>query len=166
MPKNLIWVQMLKLAEYAVVTAEVPDEIALALNLSLCPCKCEGCHSPYLARNFGQTLNDSLLNHLISINKGITCIAFMGGDNDPKAVEKLSFGVHLRSDYPYKTAWYSGREDLPEGINIGVFDYIKLGPYKKEFGPLNKRTTNQRFYKVRHNMDSHNLEDITYKFWK
>lgn len=165
---------MLKLAEYAVVMAEVPDEITLALNLSLCPCKCEGCHSSYLQRNVGEVLTQSLLYHLISINKGITCVAFMGGDNSPREVDKLAFAVRLRSDYPYRVAWYSGRDELSKDIHLSNFNYIKLGPYKKEFGPLNKRTTNQRFYEVqmcREYIEEtgepvYGLVDITEKFWK
>ena len=47
-------------------------------------------------------------------------------------------------------------------LNLHDFDFIKLGPYKEEFGPLNSKTTNQRMYRV-HNSE---LEDITNKFWK
>lgn len=39
---------------------------------------------------------------------------------------------------------------------------IKLGPYKEEFGPLNSKATNQRFYKV----NGKELIDITNLFWK
>ena len=41
------------------------------------------------------------------------------------------------------------------------FNFIKLGSYKKEFGPLNKSTTNQKLYLVVGNPAI--LEDITYK---
>ena len=39
---------------------------------------------------------------------------------------------------------------------------IKLGPYIEELGPLNSKTTNQRFYKV----NEKELIDITNLFWK
>ena len=39
---------------------------------------------------------------------------------------------------------------------------IKLGPYIEELGPLNSKTTNQRFYKIEKNK----LVDITNLFWK
>jgi hypothetical protein len=42
-----------------------------------------------------------------------------------------------------------------------VFDYIKVGEYKEEYGPLNKETTNQRLYEI----TSNNVIDITSKFW-
>ena len=41
---------------------------------------------------------------------------------------------------------------------MSLFDYVKVGPYKKEFGPLNERTTNQRLY--------YHREDITSRFWR
>jgi len=35
---------------------------------------------------------------------------------------------------------------MPENGIMEYLDYIKLGPYKEEFGPINKNTTNQRLY--------------------
>lgn len=142
-----------------VVFAEVPDEVTLAVNISNCPCHCKGCHSSYLAEDIGKPLNWDSLNALIYINTGISCVAFMGGDNDPKVVNRLAGKV---KSLGLKTAWYSGRQELSKDINLEYFDYIKLGPYMEEFGPLNSRTTNQRMYKV-HDCE---LEDITSKFWK
>ena len=40
---------MLKYVDTKVVFAEVPDEVTLAINISNCPCHCDGCHSEYLA---------------------------------------------------------------------------------------------------------------------
>ena len=57
---------------------------------------------------------------------------------------------------------YSGRQELSKDIELSNFDFIKLGPYKEEFGPLNSKTTNQRFYKV----NGKELIDITSRFWK
>jgi hypothetical protein len=45
------------------------------------------------------------------------------------------------------------------------FDYIKIGPYIKDRGPLNNPNTNQRMYKIDHEF-YHNFVDITNKFWK
>lgn len=150
---------MLKYVDVKVVFAEVPDEVTLAVNISNCPCHCKGCHSSYLAEDIGKPLNWDSLNALIYINTGISCVAFMGGDNDPKVVNRLAGKV---KSLGLKTAWYSGRQELSKDVNLEYFDYIKLGPYMEEFGPLNSRTTNQRMYKV-HDCE---LEDITSKFWK
>ena len=68
-----------------------------------------------------------------------------------------------------KIGWYSGRDELTKDINLDWFDYIKIGHYDEDLGPLNKETTNQRLYLVQHNkipLDNYELEDITSKFWK
>lgn len=152
---------MLKYVDTKVVFQEVPDEITLAINISNCPCHCEGCHSPYLAEDIGEPLDLQHLTNLIDSNKGITCVCIMGGDANPSEVDDIA--QDIKEYYPeLKVGWYSGRQELSEDIELGNFDVIKLGPYKEEFGPLNSRTTNQRFYKV----NDGELVDITNKFWK
>ena len=150
---------MLKYLNTQVTFAEVPDEITLCINITGCKNGCKNCHSSYLAEDIGKPLNWGSLNALIYINTGISCVAFMGGDNDPKAVSRLAEKV---KSLGLKTAWYSGRQELSKDINLENFDYVKLGPYMEKFGPLNSRTTNQRMYKV-HDCE---LEDIRSKFWK
>ena len=152
---------MLKYVDAKVVFAEVPDEVTLAINISNCPCQCKGCHSSYLAQDIGTELTFNEVRKLIKKNSGISCIAIMGGDAEPDKVNTLASFItnHYNS---IKVAWYSGRQELSDSIDLFNFDYIKLGPYKEEFGPLNSRTTNQRFYKV----NGKELVDITSKFWK
>lgn len=162
---------MLKYVDAKVVFAEIPDEITLAINISGCPCNCKGCHSSYLAGDIGKPLieypkgySDDFIVHvdeLIEKSSGISCVSMMGGDSDPCLVNVLA--SYIKYTYPkLKVAWYSGRQELSDSIDLFNFDYIKLGPYKEEFGPLNSRTTNQRFYKV----SGRELVDITSKFWK
>lgn len=154
----------MKYVDAKVVFAEVPDEVTLAVNISNCPCHCKGCHSSYLAEDIGKPLNWDSLNALIYINTGISCVAFMGGDNDPKAVSRLAEKV---KSLGLKTAWYSGRQELSKDVNLENFDYVKLGPYIKDKGPLNSPTTNQRFYKIIHtSVPSTLLVDQTHLFWK
>ena len=72
----------------------------------------------------------------------ITCISFMGGDNDPKGVNLLAQYIH--EEHPqFKVAWYSGKTVTSV--------------------PLKKPTTNQRLY--RQNAQGE-FEDITSRFWK
>lgn len=151
---------MLKYVDAKVVFAEVPDEVTLAINISNCPCQCKGCHSSYLAQDIGTELTFNEVRKLIKNNSGISCIAFMGGDSEPKRIDALASFV--TNHYQLKVAWYSGRQELSKEIDLQNFDAIKLGPYIEELGPLNSRTTNQRFYKVNGN----ELVDITSKFWK
>ncbi len=152
---------MLKYVDTKVVFAEVPDEITLAINISNCPCQCKGCHSSYLAQDIGEPLDLQHLTNLIDSNKGITCVCIMGGDANSSEVDDIA--QDIKEYYPeLKVGWYSGRQELSKDIELSNFDYIKLGPYIEEFGPLNSRTTNQRFYKV----SDRELINITSKFWK
>lgn len=152
---------MLKYVDTKVVFAEMPDEITLAINISGCPCNCKGCHSSYLAEDIGEPLDLQHLTNLIDSNKGITCVGLMGGDANPSEVDDIA--QDIKEYYPeLKVGWYSGRQELSKDIELSNFDYIKLGPYIEEFGPLNSKTTNQRFYKV----NGKELVDITSRFWK
>lgn len=152
---------MLKYVDTKVVFAEVPDEITLAINISNCPCQCKGCHSSYLAQDIGEPLDLQHLTNLIDSNKGITCVCIMGGDANPSEVDDIA--QDIKEYYPeLKVGWYSGRQELDKDIELSNFDYIKLGPYIEEFGPLNSKATNQRFYKV----NGKELVDITNRFWK
>jgi len=147
-----------------VVFAEIPDEICLAINLSLCPHQCLGCHSPYLREDIGEELTEDVLDELIKNNPGITCVLFLGGDSDKERLKELASHVLGKG---YKVGWYSGEEDIDFFKYGWSFDYIKIGPYKKDLGPLNKRTTNQRLYKIGrlYNQQLIIKEDITNKFW-
>jgi anaerobic ribonucleoside-triphosphate reductase activating protein len=152
---------MLKYLNTQVTFAEVPDEITLCINITGCKNGCKNCHSSYLAQDIGTELTFNEVRKLIKKNSGISCIALMGGDAEPDKINTLASFIinHYGS---IKVAWYSGRQELNNNIDLCNFDYIKLGPYKEEFGPLNNRTTNQRFYKV----NGKELVDITNKFWK
>ncbi len=161
---------MVKVASYDVVFQEIPGEVTLALNLSNCPCHCPGCHSPHLAEDIGEPLDEELLDGLIARYKGlITCVAFMGGDANPAEVCRLAEYIQRQTtnDKRLKTAWYSGRPQAPFPLGEGrgeaiPFDYIKLGPYIESLGGLKSPTTNQRLYK----RVGDTWEDITASFWK
>lgn len=169
---------MLKYVDTRVVFAEIPDEITLAINISNCPCHCKGCHSSYLAEDIGNPLieypkgySDDFIIHideLIEKSPGISCVSMMGGDSDPTLVNVLA--SYLKNFYPdLKVAWYSGRQELAKEIELKNFDYIKLGPYIEELGPLDNPNTNQRLYeicRVNKLLDKFIMKDITSKFWK
>lgn len=156
---------MLKYHSTYIGFREIPDEISLCINISNCPNNCKGCHSPWLKEDVGKDLNIESLNALINKNKGISCICFMGGDQDFVEVSNLALSVKMRSDYPYKTAWYSGRQHIPNDLNINAFDYIKVGPYIEELGGLDNSNTNQRLYMIYPNYFGIIQIDITHKFW-
>lgn len=161
---------MLKYVDVKVTFAEVPDEVTLAINISNCPCQCKGCHSSYLAQDIGKPLNKTSLSELIEGNKGVSCVAFMGGDSN--VIHLVALASWVKTHTNLKVAWYSGRQELADVVarQLRWFDFIKLGPYKEELGPLNSRTTNQRFYEVEPFdeviLGDFVLSDITDKFWK
>ncbi|MCI6278908.1 MAG: 4Fe-4S cluster-binding domain-containing protein [Bacteroidales bacterium] len=152
---------MLKVAETTVVFSEIPGETTLALSLSGCPCRCPGCHSKYLWADVGEVLTEKLLDEMIARNRGeITCLCFLGGDGDTDGIRTLA--GYLRKEYPaLRVGWYSGRSVLPKGLDISLFDYIKLGPYLAHLGPLTATNTNQRLYRI----SGSRMEDITPLFW-
>lgn len=159
----------MKYVDTLVSFSEIPDEITLCINISQCPNNCKGCHSPWLREDIGEDLNIESLYNLIDKNKGVSCVCFMGGDQDPAEISNLAFAVKLRGDYLYKTAWYSGKQHIPDEINVSDFDYIKVGPYIEEFGGLDNPNTNQKMYevcKISKLPEKFILNDITNKFWK
>ena len=149
----------LRVASFDIVFQEVPGEVTLALNISGCPCRCPGCHSPHLWEDTGEPLTSGLLDDLIARYEGlVTCVAFMGGDQAPDEVFRLA--QYVKETHPMlKTAWCSGRIKMPTN---GTLDYVKLGPYVETLGGLKSERTNQRFYK----RVGDEWRDITSVFWK
>lgn len=154
---------MLKYVNSDIVFQEIPDEVTLAINISNCPCHCPGCHSRYLWDDVGLPLNPEAIDAFVGkYGSDLTCIAFMGGDSDPKGVDLLAQYVH--EEYPHlRVAWYSGRTVISPLIQKNDFDYIKIGPFIRHLGPLKRPTTNQRLYRQN---DQGEFEDITARFWK
>ena len=154
---------MLKYVNTGIVFQEIPDEMTLAINISNCPCRCPGCHSHYLWEDIGLPLDADAIDAFVQkYGDDITCIAFMGGDADPKAVNQLAQYIH-EAHPEFKVAWYSGRIRISGAIKKTDFDYIKIGPFIKHLGPLKSPTTNQRLYRL---TDDGTFEDITSRFWK
>jgi len=170
--------KMLKYTDYDIVFSEIPDEVTLAINISGCPHRCPGCHSPQLQQDIGEPLTEEVLASLMDRYRlDITCICFMGGDCDPSGIARLSAWIHEvtgispygnksgalpRPVPPLRTGWYSGNTRIAEGFDIkkSRLDYIKLGPYIAELGPLNRETTNQRLYRIGADGE---LTDITFR---
>ena len=153
----------MKYVDTLVSFSEIPDEITLCINISNCPNKCKGCHSPWLQENIGIELNNYELYDIINKNSGISCVCFMGGDSNPEEINDLAIKIKSKN---LKVGWYSGNSEISDKINIKNFDYIKIGPYLKDKGPLSDKNTNQKMYKIIHFTGMNSLKDITYKFWK
>ncbi|MBC8617483.1 anaerobic ribonucleoside-triphosphate reductase activating protein [Parabacteroides faecis] len=153
---------MLRYTDYDIVFQEVPDEITLAINISNCPNRCKGCHSPYLLKDIGEPLTEENLTVLLrKYGKAITCVCFMGGDASPADIEQLAEYLHRQTVAPVKVGWYSGKSELSPAIDLDFFEYIKLGPYIEHLGGLKSPATNQRFYRIENGV----MKDITYRFF-
>lgn len=73
----------------------------------------------------------------------------------------------IKAHHKLKVGIYSGgmfKHTVPR-LEMKYFDYVKVGPYIERFGGLDKETTNQRLYKVKHIMGLNRLINITEKFW-
>lgn len=159
----------MKFVDTKVTFAEIPDEISLCISISGCPIHCPGCHSQYLWEDTGEELTWEVIENLIKANPGITCVCFMGGGNDTGSkIQLMLFAKRLRDEWKLKSAWYTGQTEITISCT-SVFDYVKLGPYIAEKGPITKKTTNQRMIMFNHETGigpSWYAADITYKFWK
>lgn len=151
---------MLKVAENSVVFQEIPDEISLMLMISGCKNNCPNCHSQYLKQDIGEPLEEFLPGVFNDYDPSyFTAMLFMGGEhNRPELITAMKYC----KEQGIKTAWYCGNDIEPPQEMIEVCDYIKVGSYMEDRGPLNKKTTNQILYKI----NNGELIDITYKFWK
>jgi anaerobic ribonucleoside-triphosphate reductase activating protein len=151
---------MLKYLYKSVVFQEVPGETSLALAISGCQVRCKGCHSRELWEDKGIPLTVEEVEHLLKELEGVTCLLLMGGEHDINSLIELFIYAHKR----VKTAWYCGLDMIPKD-KIGILDYldfVKIGRFDLDLGPLNSSTTNQKFYEIKRGK----LYDCTNIFWK
>ena len=139
---------MLYYSEPQVVLQEVPGELSLALSISGCPMRCEGCHSaPTRNPKHGTPLTSLELERLLNENKHISCVLFYGGEWQPKELQDLF--EYIKKSYDLKICLYTGRklEDVPKNL-MPLLDFLKVGEYIEKLGGLESPNTNQRFYKL------------------
>ena len=138
-----------------IVLEEIPRKVTLAVEISNCQGNCVGCHSPFLREDIGEELTPQVADALIADNFGVDCFLLLGEGRDREALR--SFARHMRQAHPaVELALYSGRTRVEDEL-FELFDFVKVGPYIPEKGPLNNPGTNQRLY--------HHREDITHLFW-
>ena len=158
----------------SVVLEEIPDRVTLAVDISNCRGNCVDCHSPFLKEDIGEELTPEIISQLVSDNFGVDCFLFLGEGRDPERLLELATHVRALGLVP---ALYSGRREV-DGSYWEAFDYIKVGPYLPEQGPLNNPETNQRLYRVlgadekapegaefRMRASGRRFIDITPRFW-
>ena len=140
----------LKYLGYAIVFQEVPNETTLTINISGCPYKCKGCHSKYLWEYKGNYISDDMDNLLNKYDGLITCVCFMGGDQNIDELTHLM--AHIR-DKNLKICIYTGCEEKSVIEHLMTLcDYIKYGRYVENLTTDNNiqhgvklATSNQKF---------------------
>lgn len=152
--------QRLKYAGYDVVFQEVPREISLAIDVTNCPYRCRGCHSPYLQEDIGNYISDDL-EQLLDKHEGlISCVCFMGGDQNKEDLKNLLSFVRSKG---LKTCLYTGTGQIEMVADLLQYlDYIKIGPYIESLGGLNSPTTNQKMYHITKGKDGFALNQISF----
>ncbi len=139
-----------------VVLEEIPGKVTLAVEISNCQGSCVGCHSPFLRGDIGEELSEDAVASLIRANFGVNCFLFLGEGADRDALTGLA--RYIRANFTdIELALYSGRTEVEDEF-FDLFDYVKVGPYIPDYGPLDSKTTNQRLY--------YHREDITSVFWR
>lgn len=137
-------------------------ETSIGIYISGCSNHCDSCHYPELQRtDFGFPLKD-YFDQIISVyERQATCVAFLG-EGDLRGSNHPEFAGFVREAcrFHLKTALFSGRDILPEEW-MKIFDYVKTGSYKSEFGSLTNPGTNQKLFR---NIDG-KFQEITKIYW-
>ena len=153
---------MLYYSEFGLSHLEVPGESSLCIYISGCINNCPRCHYPELQLvHYGDKLAEYFRDIVDLYFSQTTCVCFLGeGESTSEDRSELVSYARYVHAAGLKTCLYSGRDaDLEEWM--AVFDYIKVGSYREELGPLNSSTTNQKFFK---RMEDGTYKDITHVF--
>ena len=157
---------MIKFISHAVTFAEVPDEVTLCVNVTGCPHRCPGCHSPELRQDTGKDLEEALPGLLQKYGADITCVCLMGEGQD---IDALCRCLSMIRQAGFMTCLYTGC-DKPSTVLQAVpyLNYLKLGHYDSQLGGLASPSTNQRMYQLDGDLSGvsyPSFHDITWKFW-
>lgn len=154
---------MLHYVEFGLSYMEVPGEVALCIYISGCSNRCVSCHYQELQQvDAGELLATYFEQILDLYHEYATCVCFMGeGDSSEESRTEMLSYVKECGKHDYKTCLYSGRDTIIEDW-MKQFDYVKVGSYREEFGPLTSETTNQWMWK---RISDNEFEDITFRFW-
>lgn len=153
---------MLRYTEVGLSEMEVPRKNSICIYLSGCPCHCACCHYPALQKtDTGLELRKYYRKILDLYQNQAACVCFMGeGDGSPESRKELTAYSSAAQKRGLQTCLYSGRDTAIEPW-MRAFDYVKVGSYQTDCGPLTVRTTNQRMYQ----RSGGRFVNITDLFW-
>lgn len=153
---------MLRYIDFGLSHMEVPGEASICIYITGCPNRCPECHYRVLQlQDSGELLGKNLDTILAFYSPIASCVCFLGegtaGDADRDELIDYAEKVH---DLKLKCCLYSGRDTEIEDW-MQVFDYVKVGRYRKDCGPISSPNTNQRMYKK----TNEGYTDMTTEFW-
>lgn len=132
--------------DLTVVLQEIPGEISLALTITGCQLRCEGCHSRHTwNKHKGDLLTPEVFVSLLDKYDGmITCVVFFGGEWYEAELITL---LQIAKTRNLKTALYTGLDDVSQQLKDHL-TFLKVGPYQKQNGGLAYPGTNQRLFVI------------------
>lgn len=137
----------LSIFDVCVSFKEHPDYLNLTLFISGCPRACKGC-SWHSIKVDAHKFDEEAFTQLLSNYKNkIENVVFLGGDWLGKGL--LPF-IKIAHSFNFSVCLYSGADSITE-LDAEVLknlEWLKLGSWKADLGPLTSPTTNQRFYKL------------------
>lgn len=132
---------------------EIPDKIAIAVEIGNCKQHCRGCHSPWLSiplqHDSWMELETLMYDVHKKVKQGADAIVLMGGTANGIKPDELVEAINVLSCYA-PVGLYSG---LPYSANIHNYlrehaklTWLKTGEFIEEKGGLDKKDTNQKFF--------------------
>lgn len=148
----------MKINKIDILIHEIPDEVSLGIYVCGCNIRCAGCHSPQLwDEQTGYEFNIENLKETVNLyKKNISCVLFLGGEWHK---DEINLYLDYINSLGLKTALYTGKEFICGSIKNRL-NYLKTGPYIKELGGIESKTTNQVLVNVL------TKEILNYKFHK
>lgn len=113
---------MLNFFTVAVDSHRIEGETMLLIFLGSCPRQCAECVSEKFKEESENQLSISILHALIENNPDITCIGFVGGDNDHNNINFLANYIHLNTNL--KVCMYSSEKIDKKLVNC--LDYYVI----------------------------------------
>jgi anaerobic ribonucleoside-triphosphate reductase activating protein len=141
---------LIPLVSHGITLSEIPDRIALYLEIGNCQNDCPGCHSPHLKKPVPRLTPIEEIDALVekAIGQGANALVIMGGTtNGIEDQDLIAICSQLGIILP--VCLYSGRDDEERDKAIAkkaCCTWLKTGSYKEALGGLSSPATNQRFY--------------------
>lgn len=132
---------------------EIPDHIAVAIELGNCNRRCKGCHSEWCRAKLprSQWMEIEVLMKKVDalIKNGADAIVFMGGTTNSIPMEDLARAIDIMSTYA-PVGLYSGAS-FASNIHSYLkqntkLRWLKTGNFIQGRGGLDNPLTNQQFF--------------------